>query len=341
MSKTYLVSILSQHLIPNYLLIKELEGRYDELIFITTETIIKNERHHYLEQALGLEKGTVRCITITEDNHVKNKTILADEGFNTNDTFLVNLTGGTKMMSLAVYDLFQNTLEQTIFYYLPVGKNIICKLNSEEIITIQHKLSIKSYFELYGITAQYSQPIAHDFETPNQLFHRFRKVKFNRNQLEDIKYAQQQDTPEMRSFYAGGWFEEYCFYLFKKRYNLNDEQIATSVNIFREGSESSDNEIDIVMILNNELYVFECKVGLYGYKEDSKDIIEKYLYKLAAISKDYGLQVKSYLLTLHYIFTNFKSFSEGTRENIRKRQQILGIKGIFDGDDFYRNKIEL
>lgn len=341
MNKTYLVSILSQHLIPNFLLIKEFEGRYDELIFITTETIIKYERHHYLEQALGLEKDTVRCVIITEDNHVKNKAILKEQQFNANDTFLINLTGGTKMMSLSIYDLFQNLSSQAFFYYLPVGKNTVCALDSEEASAIKYRLSIKSYFELYGITADYNKPIVHSFETPNQLFHRFRKVKFNRHELDDIKYAQEQETPEMKAFYSGGWFEEYCFYLLKKKYNLNDEQIATSVNIYRNDSDSSDNEIDIVMILNNELYVFECKVGLYGYKEQTKDIIEKYLYKLAAISKDYGLQVKSYLYTLHYIFTNYKSFPAETRVNIRKRQQILGIKGILDGDDFYKNKIEL
>ena len=35
--KRILISVLSDYLQPNFLLIKELEGEYDELIFITTE----------------------------------------------------------------------------------------------------------------------------------------------------------------------------------------------------------------------------------------------------------------------------------------------------------------
>lgn len=343
MNKRYLVSILSQHLIPNFLLIKELAGAFDELIFITTQVVKEGSKEKQLEAALQLEQSSVMCITLTEDNYKENLRLLTTHITSNEDTYLVNLTGGTKIMSLSVQSFFQELSGNNTFFYLPIGKNSFYNLISNESTPIRYKLSVNEYFMLYGIDTEYSEPETNDFETPQQLFHRFRKVFFNRHKLDDIKFSQQQETPQMKRFYGGEWFEEYIYAYLLKKYSPQPNQIATGVKVFRANSNSSDNELDIVMIYHNELYVFECKVGLQGNQYEGGPIptIEKSLYKLAAISKDFGLQVNSYLLTLHSIFNSQKGLNADSRENIHKRQQILGIRKIVDGDDFYRNKFEL
>ena len=57
--KRILISILSDYLQPNFLLIKEFEGRYDRLAFITTKEMIDKGKGHSLEKALGLETDSV------------------------------------------------------------------------------------------------------------------------------------------------------------------------------------------------------------------------------------------------------------------------------------------
>jgi hypothetical protein len=53
---TYLISLLSEHLLPNYLLAKEMEGQYDRHIFITTKRMGEAGMTSRFCNALGIEK---------------------------------------------------------------------------------------------------------------------------------------------------------------------------------------------------------------------------------------------------------------------------------------------
>lgn len=83
----------------------------------------------------------------------------------------------------------------------------------------------------------------------------------------------------------------------------------------------------MVFVKDNALYVIECKVSMTGYGKVPKSVVDEYLYKLAAISKDFGLRVNSYIFTLHQMWR----FSKATQENMSKRMRILGIRDIIDG----------
>ena len=341
MKKRVLISILSHHLVPNYLFIREMEGLYDELIFLTTEAMLNAKKNNNLEEALGLEKDSILCVVLKEDDFSENLKSLEKASFSANHSYLVNITGGTKLMSLATLTHFR-VFDKATFYYLPIGKNQIHRLDKGSTLSISSKLTLKAYFLLYGIHIDYSEPLGSTFETPNELFRRFQAVSFQRKQLRDIYDADMQPTAEARSFYLGGWFEEYIYHYLKRTYDVDDDQIACGLEIFREGSTNADNEIDVAMIKDNSLYIFECKVGLHGNKQAGgfSPTLEKSLYKLAAIAKDFGLQVNSYLLTLHRIFNNNRLPPE-TIANIKKRQKILGIKEIIDHSFFIKDKFKI
>lgn len=83
--------------------------------------------------------------------------------------------------------------------------------------------------------------------------------------------------------------------------------------------------------------MIECKVTMNGPKKNPKETVEKYLYKLAAISKDFGLRVNSYLFTLH----KMREMPQATQDNIKKRMRILGIRGIVDGQKLTDKIIDL
>ena len=89
----------------------------------------------------------------------------------------------------------------------------------------------------------------------------------------------------------------------------------------------------MAFVKDNNLYMIECKVSMHGFGAKEQETVEKYLYKIAAIKKDLGLKVNSYLFTLH----NMNRFSADTISNIQKRASILGINGIFDGPRLTRN----
>jgi hypothetical protein len=61
------------------------------------------------------------------------------------------------------------------------------------------------------------------------------------------------------------------------------------------------------------------------------------MYKLAAISKDFGLQVNPYIFTKHR-FTP-KAFNESRMSAIHKRMRILGIKGLLGNEYFKQYKL--
>jgi hypothetical protein len=63
------------------------------------------------------------------------------------------------------------------------------------------------------------------------------------------------------------------------------------------------------------------------------------MYKLAAISKDFGLRVNPYIFTKHR-FTP-KAFNEARMSAIHKRMKILGIKGLLGRNEFKESKLKL
>ena len=122
----------------------------------------------------------------------------------------------------------------------------------------------------------------------------------------------------------------------KKELNLREQDIAMSLKIYREDSQNNDNEIDVAFMYENALYIIECKVSMNGYGKEKWQTIEDYLYKLAAISKDFGRIVRPYIFTLH----KMEKLPDGSLKGLQKRMQILGIRNIIDGKQLSKQKIE-
>ena len=332
--KRILISILSDYLQPNFLLIKEFEEQYDELVFVTTQPMENIKRKSYwLEKALGLPENSVRRIIVVEDENIFSK-----EGFAKENQYVVNLTGGTKVMPLAAYEFFKSGFHSK-FYYVPIGKNVIKSLSSDAEYVLNYRMNLEEYFTLYGLRYECNNTLLYPELFTKELFETFRKAKFNRYspKVSKIRNAQTLSDAKDKRYYGGVWFEEYCYTRLKYEHNLPDDAICKDAFIYRDNSKTNDNEIDVMFIQDNQLYVFECKVGMTGYGS-TKETIEKYQYKLAAIAKDLGLRVEAYILTLHKIFNNPRDFSASTIENIKKRQSILGLRGIIDSVVFTRNE---
>ena len=322
MSKT-IVSILSDHLLPNFLFIKEMEGQYSDLLFVSTPQMEMQEKAMHLEVALGRKEGSVRRIVVANDNYKEILDALRAEQLSGSVEYVVNITGGTKTMSLAVHEYFCQF--NASFVYVPIGKNSYYDFSTDQTHSLDYRVSLNEYFTLYGLAYDYDNDLICDAQRPFNLFNEQKMSNFYLTK--ELRYAQKALRPELRRYLGGEWFEEYVYLRIKRDFNLRDEDIAKSVKICRLSSTSNDNELDVVFVRDNALYVIECKVSMTGYGKEPKSVVDEYLYKLAAISKDFGLRVNSYIFTLHQMWR----FKKATQENMNKRMRILGIRDFIDG----------
>lgn len=303
---TYLISLLSEHLLPNYLLAKEFEGKYDQHIFITTRRMDENSMTSRFCNALGIDKQNVKVIMVSEDDFPDTQQKLGNEIFNPSDKYLINLTGGTKIMSIAVFQHFFKFDSQ--FFYVPIATNKIENVRSGESSLLKYRVNVPEYLSLYGLRIEVSNTGIKDNESKGE---RFEKFVLNR-----IKTG--------------------------KKLSLVNMQIAQGVKIYRDHDEKlNDNEIDVMWIDENKLFVGECKVSLWKPKEidnnkrpinNPPEYLDEIMYKLSAISKDFGLQVNPYIFIKNGLEP--KIFNKDRLKSIEKRMKILGIKGIL-------NEIEL
>lgn len=167
---------------------------------------------------------------------------------------------------------------------------------------------------------------------PFELFERVRK-KDGELTSEMSNAKSEANTSLKKKYYSGLWFEEYVFLRLKKQFGLDAGYVAKGVKIFRSAGQSNDNELDVVCMIDNALYVVECK----ALSKWVSAKVDGYLYKLAAVSKNYGLQVNSYLVTSH----NMDKLPDGTRAATEKRQRILEIKGIIGFRELCKGKLTL
>lgn len=330
--KKVLVSILSDHLVPNYLFIKEMRGQYNELLFIGTPYTESKAIATHLENALENRKSNIKKVILESDQYQEGVQSLENISLPNDVQYIVNLTGGTKIMSLIVYDFFRKL--NSSFFYIPIGKNTYCNIEEENMHALQYRISLREYFTLYGLHYECDNALLKEAKTTFQFFEKQKKRKFYLS--DEIKKSHQAETATDKKYYAGEWFEEYTYLRIKKELNLREQDIAMSLKIYREDSQNNDNEIDVAFMYENALYIIECKVSMNGYGKEKWQTIEDYLYKLAAISKDFGLIVRPYIFTLH----KMEKLPDGSLKGLQKRMQILGIRNIIDGKQLSKQKID-
>lgn len=335
MSKT-IVSIISEQTIPNYLLIREMACDGDSLLMITSEKV--QERIGWMVNALKTFTKIhflVRVHTIDEENWEDmidgTRALL-----NTSEVYHVNLTGGTKYMSLAMYHVFSEF--NSHFYYIPYPKNCFFTLSEiasrESLTSITTRISIDEYLANYNIIVKKSSCLfdtlevagrmmrfftgpngfnQYDYEIIDKLrAYRDRAVVIDlvetktdevkrpqianlRRFLEKINFPLKDErslTSKETCFLTGGWFEEYCFFYIKNQ--LDPQDLAIGVKTVRT-QQTEQNELDVVFVYGNKLFVIECKTGISG-----KRFFHETVYKATALKESLlGLSGHSFLLSLN------------------------------------------
>jgi hypothetical protein len=361
--ETILVSLISEQTIPNVLFIKEIQNsiNVDYYFFITTEEMEREEsgnRRKWILKSCNISDEIQDYITVLPEdkNNIQKKLLERIKLFKSYDKILVNITGGTKIMSITAYEFFLNEFNsKSELWYKPINfKERFCNIISNGVsedkdLIINYKLSVSEYLTSCGIfndryktktnfiDKKFTEEFFEKFNNDNRIRQIAEKVrelfrsdtapflkeikkkdKINLDEIEDLKdlkrdlidiqvplIDQKILTKQTIEYITGGWFEEYVYWKIKEKYSLEDDQIKLGVVLtpnVRNGDRINyftNNDLDVVFVYENELYVIECKTAL-------KEFFMETVYKMAAIRKYFGLTVKSILVTLSTLDNNQK-----------------------------------
>ena len=331
-----LVNIVSEQTIPNFLFIKEFQKDIDIFLFISTEEMERKKKTEYTFKTASIEKVKVRKILIHEDQLFLVQSKLKKLGWETQPhKYFVNLTGGTKLMAISIFEYFKNF--ESRFFYLPYGKNTVKELftNKEAIVkAIDYKISLKEYFSLLNIKFD-ARSLFLKKEQCFQVFENFSLSNFHLDSFPKDSVNSHLSKNKLKRYNSanykpGDWFEEFVYYLFKEKYNMNPNGIKTGLKLFSGDNyklnlSDFDNEIDLAYIKDNELHTLEAKVSI-GKTKPNITTITNILYKISAVNSGFGLKPRSGLITL----SNFSKLHKESLTNVKRRCEVIGIDQPID-----------
>jgi len=350
-----LVSLVSDQAIPNVLFIKEMEMKRKKdirlYLFISTVLMGKKGKTEHIINGSHIEKTKTKIIEVIEDSiedinsklkEFAKEKLNDEDNFIVKDNFIVNLTGGTKIMSIGVYNFFKE--RKSTVYYLPIGKNIYKQIFpsvKQKEHAINFRIPLCDYLSSYGIKIEYKNiKTLKDKEFTKKFFSCFLggkiaeeiiSLKKKRNKksvkldegtksfLEEIDFETEQKgvlNKKEINYLTGGWFEEYVFSLIREYIQLDDDKIGLNVQLSHDGTQ---NEFDVMFVHENSVYVIECKTGL---RDNERSLLNDTLYKLSALKKDFGLIVRSYLFTLD---NNLRDGRGDVKKIYKNRADLLGV----------------
>jgi len=334
-----IVTLLSDQTIPNVQFIKYIrenkcKDKQTEYLFVSTDAMEKKGVGDWIRKVCEITNFEEPiCVNHSDISDIENK--LSKLTFDKYEQIFVNITGGTKMMSLAVSDFFKTKPNARIYYI--DGEKCFLNFPVKDRISddLADNISLKEYLESYGfeirgnglpssIPADYTKQFIHSFmqfkDEDSAVIETLRKdfrgktckteiIEGLNCFLERIKldYCDNKLTKEQVKYLTGEWFEDFVHYKIKEENGLSEDNIKTGIHIIKD---NVDNELDVVYLQTGKLSVIECKTLL-----DSK-LLQDTIYKSTALSKNLGLFAKFYIYTL------------SDRETVMKQLERAKLFGI-------------
>lgn len=261
--KTLLISLVSDQTLPNVQLIKELKKDVDDYLFITTEGMEKKGCRLWIERATEIKNLLPPCVVqqFSFDDII---TKLDEIDFTSYNRLIVNLTGGTKIITLSAHDYFKELGAE--IYYVTGTNNEYIKIfpgRKKQVKQFKQKITIDDYLKSYGFESQSTEDSRISDEYTRHLFDKYCENQFEdhvealtilrgkRNKgLKDILGASQFvavflsyiDFPIVDNqlsalevnYLTGEWLEEYIGERIKEELGLSEEEILIGVKLEKE-----------------------------------------------------------------------------------------------------------
>lgn len=261
--KTLLISLVSDQTVPNVQLINEFKNEYTDYQFITTKAMEAKGCRIWIETAANICcKG--EPIVVNEFSYDDIQQRLSSFDFTGYEKLIVNLTGGTKVMTLAAHEFFKEE-GADIYYVTGIDKKYIKVFPGKKKIEfkINYSLSVEEYLIAYGFNVKKSdippfnkdvteqifsmyidKSIYNYWETINQLrAYRSKGVKsdaMNENifaLIEKVGLIPQKNAvlnADEVKFLTGEWFEQYIYNKVQQDFGLDDTKILMGVKLNKD-----------------------------------------------------------------------------------------------------------
>lgn len=325
-----IVSIVSKQIIPNLLLIKELRAAEQNHYFITTEEMENQKKSEAIIRAAGIPGDKVNIIKVSWENPRDILSVFNQYFSHAPDEhFHVNLTGGTKIMSLMVYEYFRD--KPSTFYYVPLGGKYYEQFDRNlkpRFQALFYRLTLNDYFSCCGLRFESRDEMAFVQKKAFEIFNKFKGNGFHRENFPWRIARNNLNLPVNDDNLIGTWFEEFVFYYFKEKYNLNDNYIRCGVKIYDPENVFNDNEVDVMFVYENKLHLIECKAFISGGTQWNR--IQHICYRLALINKYFDLNTIAFMSTLERMRRNNGDFSP----ELKRKCELLNLQLPMDVHDF-------
>jgi hypothetical protein len=154
MPKIYISSV-SEEGVPNVQYIKEFKAEISTYLFISTNWMQSKNATDKIITTCNLPENTYKVIVVNEESLIdiktKIETALTDAIFADSEGFIVNCTLGTKIMSIALYDVFHKNQAAKLLY-TPIRTNHYRSVLDDSINeTFTTKLNLQEYINSYRI----------------------------------------------------------------------------------------------------------------------------------------------------------------------------------------------
>lgn len=317
---------------PNILCIREMETM-DCYVFIYTAQV--ETQLEAIIRTIGIPDKKVRAIPVDAISIQQIYLSLSKEIWNTEDEYIINLTGGTKVMALTAFQFFVEYPHTRMVYLGSRDKTYQFIYPSiEEAKPLEYSMNIKEFLSAYSLQIKQSMSgltFAPDLTQAH--YHRFienslkdtkayeviRNLK-NRPLNEHGRIALPMDECDAlaslgfmrtsqtsisvreKEYLEGKWLEEYVYNTIRAAGNLADDCLALGLEI----DYGTHNELDVFFIYKNTPYYFECKTNISNGGKFSQSI-----YKMTALRDALGIDLKPVLVVLADVEKKFgKYFSD-------------------------------
>lgn len=341
------VCIISAQLAPNYLFLQETKELADEVLLIASKGFEdKAKRLHDLIKPLNYKN--IEVLTFSEKDVEEKWNQMVSEiekRLDKQNRYFVNLTGGTKYMSLAVQKVFEDY--KSDFFYIPSPKNYFIKpMRDDTKVTIKHRIKVKEGLGIFGVEVKSAETDIVDCDYTNKYFGMFIEGRLDFGVIEELRKFRRKKHVLIESvnnlskflkhsefspknegslsrkeveYLTGGWFEEYIYNHIKEYVKPDDILLNLAITkAAKTGGSNNINEFDVCFTLKNKFYVIECKTGGTDKKSDFNQIA----YKAKALKE-----------TLMGLATEVYIFSLGP---VHDRADEMGIKSF--GREYFEDK---
>lgn len=318
-----------------------MKGESDEHVFLSTEEMESKFKSETLATALKLQPTQYKTINIDPSSPQKILDKLAKYEWDKNGNFIVNITGGTKMMSQGVYSFFTRHKNSKIYYW-HIGSYQLEQLFpkfDEHFFEKEIQLDLKTYFAVQGYTIQGKSELSYSHKRAETLLQRIIKHG-DSAKVSDITRASQADYYKVdRGYLTGGWFEEWMYQTLRDELRLPDSQIAYNLKIkskFSEKESENDHEIDVAFVYKNTLFIVECKVFSRNQATTAK--ISGSIFKVSSLRQSLGLKANAIVAilasfgpnkerkrTISYLSNMANVAAVFSLENMKEREHFIQI----------------